>query len=117
MTWRMVSAVRTVSTFEVDVAPAGTLALFVAGFSDTTFLGAPLPADLTPLGMPGCELLVSADMAQLGLVTGSTATFVLPVPVQRTLLGAQLFVQALATQPGAAITGAMSNGGRLTLGN
>jgi hypothetical protein len=104
-------------TLQLEVMPAGAAALFVAGTSDTTFLGAPLPLDLAPIGLPGCHLFTSADVAVAAPVTAGVATTSIVIPPHRTLLGAQFFVQALALDAGAPVPGALSNAGRATIGN
>jgi hypothetical protein len=101
-------------SLDVAVSPAGTLALFVAGLDDTTFLGAPLPADLAPLGLPGCRLLTSVDVATFALPDGGGATASLDVPLWRALIGQSFFVQALVADGAHAAT---SNALRATVGN
>ena len=41
--------------------PNGSAALFIYGFSDTSWAGVPLPIELTPIGSPGCFLYQSMD--------------------------------------------------------
>lgn len=105
------------SDFELEVEPAGSLALFVAGFSDSSFLGAPLPMDLGAFGLPGCSLLTSVDWEVWAPAVAGKATTAITVPLQRALLGLELFAQALVLDRTAAIPAAMSNGGRITIGN
>jgi hypothetical protein len=105
------------SSLPLVVEPAGRLALFVAGTSDTDWLGTPLPLDLAPFGMPGCELFTSIDWTALAVPVGRSARTALAIPSQRALLGARIFVQAIATDPSATIPGAVSNAARVTIGN
>ncbi len=102
------------AALELEVAPAGSLVLFVAGTSDAAFLGAPLPADLAPIGLPGCQLLTSVDFTTFATPVGGVATASIGVPLERALIGQSFFAQALATDAGTAAT---SNGGRATIGN
>ncbi|MBL9075866.1 MAG: hypothetical protein JNL08_00095 [Planctomycetes bacterium] len=99
------------------VAPAGDLALFVAGSSDLDYLGQPLPLELTALGLPGCHLATSIEWSTFVVPVGGAATTTIDVPLQRALLGTTFFVQALAIDGGAVVPGAVSNAARATIGN
>lgn len=61
-----------------------------------------LPFDLAFIGMPGCQLLHSNDV--LGLpVTPLTTTalqFDVPIPLQSSLLGENVYLQAYCHAPG-----------------
>jgi hypothetical protein len=103
------------SSFRLEVAPAGSLVLVIAGLSDTSFLGQPLPIDLSGLGLPGCELLTSIDHVVPTTVTGALAAATFSIPLRRMLLGQQVFAQAVVVQPGGML--ALSDGGRITIGN
>lgn len=111
------------STFTVEVSslPLVSAAFGILGASNSRLGGGtPLPLSLTPIGMPGCDLLVSDDYIEfLGTRSNpTTAVWTLPVPIIPELLGATLFQQALVIQPGANATGViMSNGGRGTIGD
>jgi hypothetical protein len=87
------------STMSIDNLPPGRNALLMVGLSKTTWNGMNLPVDLTPWNMPGCELLVAADIL-LPFGTGNgfyNATFTMPlVP---TLSGRELHMQVMAEQP------------------
>lgn len=78
-----------------------SLGLLVVGFSNTTYLGAPLPIDLDPLfGTSGCDLHVSAD-ALLPVQANGAGAFGIGFPMPN-VLGGQLFFQlaALEAVPG-----------------
>lgn len=105
------------SSLQLEVSPVTAEALFVAGHSDTTFLGAALPLELSFVGLPGCELRTSIEFTALAPGVDGAATAAIPVPRHRALLGQQFFVQALVLDPAASVPGAMSNGGRATIGN
>lgn len=57
--------------YTVDSAPAGTIAIAMFGFSNTSWGGTPLPADLGPIGAPGCVLRTEPSVMFAGLVSGS----------------------------------------------
>lgn len=83
-------------------AQSGALALAVLGFSDQTFGGAPLPASLAPVGLPGMLLLASADAMHLtfaatsGLDRGHAAV---DAPLQLAPAGVRVFAQWLWLDP------------------
>lgn len=78
--------------------PANALGLLVVGFSNTTYLGAPLPIDLDPLfGTSGCDLFVSAD-ALLPVQANSSGVFAIGFPMPN-VLGGKLFFQLAALEP------------------
>lgn len=95
-------------------APPNTAALFLVGLSNTAWLGNPLPLGLGPLGLPGCNLFTSIDVAP-PVLTGTTsvnagyAFYDIPIPLgagrQITLNG-----QWLVANPGATTLGALSGG-------
>src|SRR5262249_37140894 len=102
-------------TLTVANSAGGALALLLLGVSDVTSLLGPLPVDLSPLGLPGCQLLTSADVTQAGLagVDGRTP-FALPIPNLPPLLGARLIAQGFAAEPAANAAGLTGSRG-LTL--
>jgi Galactose oxidase, central domain len=102
----------------VDQLPAvNSLALLVAGFSNTQWSLGALPYGLGAFGMPGCQLL-TAPAASFVLVTNSgNAAWHLPIPNQLALAGVHFFAQAAALDPGANPLGAtVSNGGSCQIG-
>lgn len=62
----------------------------------------PLPASLAAIGMPGCDLLQSADLFGLSTtpLTATSVSFALAVPNLPLLLGTSLYLQAYALAPG-----------------
>jgi hypothetical protein len=94
------------------------LGLMVTGASNSVSTLGPLPADLTPVGMPGCFLRVSLDLTD-GLFTfGTTASWSLAIPNQSTLLGLRFYQQAFVFDPPLnAFGGAMSNAAEWQIGN
>jgi len=92
------------TTATADIANANSLFTAVAvGWSNTSAASVPLPADLTPVGMPGCYLLQSNDI--LGLSTTATSPtiyqFSAGIPSVTSLLGNHLYLQAYSFAPGA----------------
>jgi len=97
-----------------------TVALILAGWSRTSFGPHSLPFGLAGYGMPGCDLLQSAEHAMLP--TASTgpgaATFSLPVPNNPGLIGLRLYLQGWAFAPNANAGDAIiSNGVEWAIGN
>lgn len=90
--------------------------LWVFGWSDSRFGATPLPLDLQAFGIPGCQLLVSADATQV-FVPSTVASWSLTLPALPHLAGLGLFTQAC--QLDSARTGGLvfSNGGRLRVGH
>lgn len=77
---------------------ASSLGLLVVGFSNTNYLGAPLPIDLDPLfGTSGCDLFVSAD-ALLPVQANGSGVFGFGFPMPA-VLGGKLFFQLAALEP------------------
>lgn len=68
------------------------------GLSAETWIGTPLPFDLTSIGHPGCWLQVSIDAVATPTSTaGSSRRFDLPVPNVPSLVGACFYAQGMAT--------------------
>ena len=69
-------------------------AVLIAGISDDSWAGIPLPLDLGPFGGPGCSILVSPEVL---LATTSDdfgeARFTIPVPADPALSGTRTYVQ------------------------
>jgi PKD repeat protein len=86
------------ATIVVDKLPLdiGVLAL---GVSRTVSAIGPLPVDLALIGMPGCPLRVSFEATATLVGAASSATLVFPVPVTATLIGVQIYSQALSLDP------------------
>jgi hypothetical protein len=95
------------------------LGILLFGFSDTTWSGGTLPADLGPSGMPGCQLLVRPDVSTPLFSNFGSNSHALAIPNLGAFLAAVLFTQYFAfdvsaTTPVPAVT---TNGGRITVGN
>lgn len=87
------------------------------GASRTSWAGVPLPLDLTFLGMPACQQLVSGDVLVSVAGSGGVGNLTLNVPAQTAFNGQQLFTQAVVLSPAANPAGfVMTNAQTLTLG-
>jgi hypothetical protein len=106
--------------FTVQVAglPLGQPAALQVGASRTHWDTLPLPLDLSPIGMPGCFLLASPQVAFVLLPSGGVARHVLLLPQDPVLIGGTFFLQAFARDPAANALGfTVSNGGECRVGN
>ncbi|MDA0375235.1 MAG: hypothetical protein O2865_15735, partial [Planctomycetota bacterium] len=90
----------------------------LTGFSRTLWAGGALPVDLAVLGMPGCQLLTSAeDTVTLANRLGRTSVS-LTIPNSRALLGNSLFMQGAVFDRFANAQGiVMSNGLEFRIGD
>jgi hypothetical protein len=92
-----------------NAALVGVIVLGVTGFDPGV--------DLTPIGMPGCQLYASLDVLSTVLFSGPITSFALPIPNNSGLAGVQVFAQGAALLPGVNPLGlGTSNGLVLTLG-
>ncbi len=76
-----------------SLSPAGGTALAWLGSSLKTYMGIPLPFDLTPLGFKGCKIYCSMDMTQVIPATGSAVTAQWPIPNQPFFAGIPVYAQ------------------------
>jgi hypothetical protein len=108
-------------TFRVQLNQArpATLALLALGFSKTSWLGIPLPLELTGFGAPGCRLLAAIDDTQRA-TTNATGygSFQYSIPNDIYLLNIRFYNQWIVVDPGAnAFQHAFTNGGEGLIGN
>jgi hypothetical protein len=98
--------------------PANGVCFLSIGYSDAVWGGGTLPMDLGFVGMPGCSLLVSPDMATMALADASgNARVPLALPGFPGLVGLPLFGQWLVQDPPRNALGfSMSAGLRVVLG-
>ena len=80
-------------TVQLRNAPSLVLALLAFGFSDATWMGAPLPLELSLIGAhPDCELASSPDVLETRLTGFSGGTdFLIQVPPDPALDGVTVF--------------------------
>ncbi len=97
-------------TVTINQLPSNGIALMINGLSDTSSALGPLPTSLLAIGMPGCMLQVDPLIIDVVFATGSTATWVLNIPNDPTLLTQQFFSQCGALDIGV-------NAASLTVGN
>ena len=71
------------------------------GWNNLSYGPFPLPLTLAGIGMPGCDLLQSADIVGLGVspLAPSTLSFSLAIPNVPGLLGTNIYIQAYALAP------------------
>ena len=81
-------------------ADANTAAFLVVGFSNTNWLGIPLPLDLIVLFAPGCSLYASLDIVKTATTDGSgKASIPLPIPNNPALANVSVYSQWAASNP------------------
>lgn len=108
-------------TFTVELTniknAAFVRAFGIVGASKSNWMGIPLPLDLRPFGMPGCNLLASMDILANLTVSGSKATWSFQIPNNPNLAGSLFYLQGLVFEPGANTAGAIvSNAGAGKIG-
>jgi len=82
-------------------ARPSAFALMMVGFSNTSWIGFPLPLNLAILGMPACSLNVALDILLLLTTTPDGLLFVpISVPANPALVGGSLYAQFLVVDPG-----------------
>ncbi|MCR9247467.1 MAG: hypothetical protein NXI31_20745 [bacterium] len=105
---------------QLQGVPGGSPAFVSIGWSDTNAGGIQLPLALVGYGMPGCELLQSAEVVALPTtrLAGSLAQFTFAVPATPGFLALELYLQAWAPAPTANPAGVIvSNGVAWTIGS
>jgi hypothetical protein len=92
--------------------------IIVVGLSNTSLSGIPLPLELSVIGLPGCNLLCSAEVFQVVTTTSGLATFGVAIPNTANLINMPLYSQALIPDPLAPnASGGASRGGVGVIGN
>lgn len=107
------------ATFQLEVSNLGIGALpfLWFGTSKTSWLGLPLPFDLSPLGATNCSLFTNSDLQFNLMNTGGSATFSTLIPNQPVFSGAVFRNQVIAIDPGANPASIItSNGGEGCVG-
>jgi hypothetical protein len=93
----------------LEVTVKGAIAALATGFTDQSFGAVPLPLDLTPFGMPQCQLRVAPEFVQLGITAGHGVPFPLPIPNVPSLIGTEFWQQAFVLAPGANAAGLLAS--------
>ena len=104
--------------FELLHARANAAGALIAGTSNTSSGGLPLPFSLAGIGAPGCSLLASTTIV-LPIITnaGGDLAATLSIPNNPLLDGFQLYLQFAVTDTANALGLVSSDGGQLTIGN
>lgn len=101
----------------IQNGPALATALVSLGFSDTLWLGLPLPLDLAIVGVPNCTVFASLDHFFAVQLDGTgTGTWSLPIPNGANLHGLRFFNQALILGAPNPLSAHLTNAGRGTIG-
>ncbi|MBL8722980.1 MAG: FG-GAP repeat protein [Planctomycetes bacterium] len=90
---------------------------WLLGWSDTLAGTLPLPLDLAPFGMPGCQVLGSSEATDYFILRGNTATWTITLPSWPILAGLRCYAQCTQlepTRPGGLV---FSDGARMVFGN
>lgn len=82
--------------FTLSNLPPAHSTLIGFGWSNTQWLGAPLPIDLSGIGFVGCRLLISPDIVYAAFNWGGSVTWALDIPNQPVLIGVRFFNQGAA---------------------
>jgi len=83
-----------------NIASASPFAMLLLGVSNANWLGVPLPLALDGLGMTGCALQTSLELTPVAAVSAGAASWDLALPPDPQIVGASLFGQVLAADPG-----------------
>ncbi|MBL8747614.1 MAG: hypothetical protein JNK78_00535, partial [Planctomycetes bacterium] len=104
--------------YGIESTPASAIAIALFGFSSTSWAGAPLPADLAPIGAPGC-ILRTEPSVMLAVVTSAQGIARLPIVIgtDPSTIGRVWYSQFLVLDPPANAFGAtLSNALRTRVG-
>lgn len=91
-----------------DLPPAGATVMLL-GFSKTMLGGLPLPVDLGAIGMPGCTLYQSSDLAFPIANVRGRAAWAVAICDCPSLSGTEFHNQAIALDPGANALGLIAS--------
>lgn len=100
--------------------PGSTVGFMVLGLNDQVWNGQPLPADLTPYGLPGCHAWLAPDFSLLFIVTGGVGSWGLTVCNCPSAIGVGYSLQAVVLDAGVTtrpLAASMSNALRATVGD
>ena len=105
------------SSYSLRAASLPGIALFVTGLSNVISGATPLPMDLQPFGMPGCQLLVSADRWAAATPASGIASAQVSVPFNPLITHFVVHHQVFTLDPAANLTGVVvSNAVSATIG-
>jgi hypothetical protein len=90
------------ATMTVRVEPLPlSIAVMISGLSNVSWAAAPLPLDLSSLGLTNCWLCVSLDANDALIGSLGSATYSLAIPASAALAGFILHQQAVVLDPAA----------------
>jgi hypothetical protein len=104
-------------TIDLGNLPPDHSGLVWFGFSRTRWNSWSLPFDLTPIGMPGCSLLASAEFCFPFFNWGGSATWTMLIPADTGLLGVRFYNQAAAIDRSNAFGAIVTNAGVGVIGD
>lgn len=86
----------------LTITNAPSVTAIAAGWQQDWFGSTPLPMSLASFGMPGCDLLQSAEFLGLGAAAAGPSTFACAYPLANVpaILGHRLHLQAYSVAPG-----------------
>lgn len=92
---------RALTVRATGLVPLVTIGWFVVGLSATSWNGAPLPADLGPIGIQGCDLRASVDYSEGVVSAGGVVSRSYTMPNDPGLVGQHLYFQCFAASSSA----------------
>jgi hypothetical protein len=98
---RTLPALGTTFTLDAIGLPVSGLVSVLLGTSNLTWGALPLPLDLGLIGLPGCSLYTSVELATGVPNNAGTATWSVPIPNDPSLRGLTFFDQVLVNAAGA----------------
>jgi hypothetical protein len=104
-------------TARITNLPPNAAMFLIAGFSDKTWVGLPLPYDMKDLGAPGCNLYSSGECLAWCRTVSGTVNMVVGLPDSKQLIGTTFYMQVMVPDKSnnpAQI--AVSHGGKFVIG-
>jgi len=97
--------------------PEANAVIVILGFSNSNWMGIPLPFDLGLIGLGGCDLNASADILEVAPVIGGTATYPILLPNQPSLINVSIYTQGIPLGLAPFTFLGATKGGRALIGN
>jgi hypothetical protein len=101
-------------TWRLSVTNAPGYTLFILGFRGDSWSGNPLPVDLTPFGMPGCQAYLEPQQLAATAASQGVARISMRLPPDPWLYGIDIYAQAIVGSPGTNALGAAVSNAVLT---
>lgn len=101
-----------------NLLPFAPVAVIATGFSATSWNGAPLPLSMDPLGLIGCTLWISPDLAATLPAANGVSSYALTIPADPWFVGQRFWQQGFSFEvPGFnPFGGVLSNATAMTIG-